>query len=106
MTPESNAMRTALLVAVSATLLFVPECHAGAAHPCIPKATEALPRAAGLVIKQTRLRPPSEAILSTWKGQSRPIIVDVDFVAAGASEKYSFLCVVTHGAAFVQRTMN
>jgi hypothetical protein len=50
------------------------------------------------------MRPVSAAILSTWQGQSRPIIVDVDFVADGAA--YSFMCVVTRGAAFVRRTMN
>ena len=99
-------MRTALLVTVSATLLLASECRAGATHPCIPKATEALPHTAGLAIKQTRMHPVSAAVLSTWKGQSRPIMVDVDIVAAGVGETYSFMCVVTNGAAFVQRTMN
>jgi hypothetical protein len=100
-------MRTALMVTtVSATLLFTTQGRAGATHPCIPKATEALPHIAGLAIKQTRMRPASATILSTWKGQSRPIIVDINFVASGADETYSFLCVVTRGAAFVQRTMN
>jgi hypothetical protein len=32
--------------------------------------------------------------------------VDVDFAAAGADERYSFMCVVSRGSAFVQRTMN
>lgn len=99
-------MRVALVVTVSATLLFASECRAGANHPCIPKATEALPHTVKLVIKQTRMRSVSAAILSTWKGQSRPIIVDVDFAAAGADERYSFMCVVSRGSAFVQRTMN
>jgi hypothetical protein len=58
------------------------------------------------VIKQTRTRPPSTAVLSTWQGQSRPIFVDIDIVADGAAETYSFMCVVTRGVAFVQRTMN
>jgi hypothetical protein len=43
---------------------------------------------------------------STWQGRSRPIIVDIDFVADGVSETYSFMCVLAQGAAFVQRTMN
>lgn len=98
-------MRTALLLTVSATLLLASECRAAAPHPCISKAIEALPRTAGLVIKQTRVRPASAETLSTWKGQSRPIMVDVDFVAAGAAERYSFLCVVTQGSALVQRSM-
>ena len=55
--------------------------------------------------KKTRTRPVSPAILATWKGQTRPIIVDVDFVAEGGMES-SYLCVITQGAAFVQRTMN
>jgi hypothetical protein len=75
-------------------------------QPCIPKATQALPHVSGLVIKQTRTRAVSTAVLSTWQGQSRPIIVDIDVVADGAQETYSFMCVVTRGAAFVQRTMN
>src|SRR3954468_17783978 len=104
---EVIAMRaTLLLLSVSATMLLPSDCQAATIHPCIPKATAALPRAAGLIVKQTRVRPASATILSTWKGRSRPIIVDVDFVAAGADEQYSFLCVVTQGSAFVQRTMN
>ena len=91
---------------ISVTLLLASECRGGVTHPCIPKATEALPRIAGLVIKQTRVRPVSAQMQSTWKGQSRPIIVDVDFVAGGVGEQYSFLCVVTKGSALVQRTMN
>ena len=74
--------------------------------PASSKATEALPHIAGLVVKKTQTRPVSPEILATWKGQIRPIIVDVDFVAAGGMETYSYLCVITHGAAFVQRTMN
>ena len=99
-------MRRALMVTISAAQLLAFECFAASTHPCIPKATDALPRTAGLVVKQTRVRPASAVVLSTWKGQSRPLLVDVDFVAAGADEKYSFLCVVTQGSAFVQRTMN
>jgi hypothetical protein len=100
-------MRVALL-AMPAVVAFLvaPSTDAREGQPCIPKATEALPHISGLLIKQTRMRPVSAAIMSTWKGQSRPIIVGVDFVAAGAKETYSFMCVVTRGAAFVQRTMN
>jgi hypothetical protein len=97
-----------VLLAMTAMAAFLAPAFANAreSQPCIPKATEALPHISGLVIKQTRMRPVSAAILSTWQGQSRPIIVDVDFVADGAAETYSFMCVVTHGAAFVQRTTN
>jgi hypothetical protein len=100
-------MRVALLALTVSTALFdVTSAGAREAQPCIPKATEALPHVSGLVIKQTRTRPVSAAVLSTWQGQSRPIIVDIDVVADGAQETYSFMCVVTRGAAFVQRTMN
>jgi hypothetical protein len=101
-------MRVALLALTVVTALF-DAAAAGArqeGQPCIPKAAGALPHLPGLSIKQTRTRPVSAAILSTWQGQSRPIIVDIDFVADGAAETYSFMCAVTRGAAFVQRTMN
>jgi hypothetical protein len=100
-------MRVALLALTVATavLLAVPT-DARDSQPCIPKATQALPHVSGLVIKQTRTRAVSTAVLSTWQGQSRPIIVDIDVVADGVQETYSFMCVVTRGAAFVQRTMN
>jgi hypothetical protein len=84
----------------------LPQHRAGQNQPCIPKATEALPHLAGLSVKQTRTRPVSAAVLSTWQGRSRPIIVDIDFVADGVAETYSFMCVVAQGASFVQRTMN
>ena len=99
-------MRSAMIVAVSAALLLVMNGRAGAANTCLSKATEALPRIAGLVVKQSRTRPVSPTILSTWKGQSRPVIIDVDFEAAGEARTYSYMCVVTQGSAFVQRTMN
>ena len=60
----------------------------------------------GLVVKKSRTRPVSPAILASWKGQSRPIIIDVDVETAGEAETYSYMCVVTQGSAFVQRTMN
>lgn len=100
-------MRVALLALIAmATFLASASVGARESRPCIPKATEALPHVSGLLIKQTRTRPVSAAIMSTWQGQSRPIIVDIDFVADGAAETYSFVCVVTRGAPFVQRTMN
>jgi hypothetical protein len=97
-----------MLLALTVMLISFVAGSAGAreSQSCIPKATEALPHLPGLSVKQTRTRPVSAAVLSTWQGQSRPIIVDIDFVADGAAETYSFMCVVTRGVAFVQRTMN
>jgi hypothetical protein len=98
-------MRIAVLFAVSA-LLSAGNGRAEAASTCLSKATEALPRISGLVVKKSRTRSVSPTILSTWKGQSKPIIIDVDFEAAGEAQTYSYMCVVTQGSAFVQRTMN
>jgi hypothetical protein len=99
-------MRIALTGAVSAALLVASNGYARVDQPCLSKATEALPHIAGLVVKNSRTRPVSAAILATWKGRTRPIIVDVDIVAAGEAQTYSYMCVVTQGSAFVQRTMN
>jgi hypothetical protein len=89
-----------------AALLVASSACAKGDQPCISKAAQALPRIAGLTIKKSRTRPVAAAILATWKGQTRPIIVDVDFVADGEAQTYSYLCVITRGSAFVQRTMN
>ena len=99
-------MRTAMTVAVAAALIAVMNGHAEAGKTCISKATEALPRIAGLVVKKSRTRPVPPAILASWKGQSRPIIIDVDVETPGEAQTYSYMCVVTQGSAFVQRTMN
>jgi hypothetical protein len=101
-----HQMRTAMTIAVWAVLLVVLNGGVEAASTCISKATEALPRIAGLVVKKSRTRPVPPAILATWRGQARPVIIDVDFEAAGEAQTYSYMCVVTQGAAFVQRTMN
>ena len=58
------------------------------------------------MIKKARARAVPAAILATWKGQTRPIIVDLDIVAAGVSETYSYMCVLTKGAAYVRRVMS
>jgi len=73
---------------------------------CMMKAAETLPRISGLVIKKTRTRPVPASTLATWKGQTRPIIVDVDIVAAGTEETYSYICVLTKGSAYVRRVMS
>jgi hypothetical protein len=98
-------MRIADIFVVS-SLLAAGSGRAEAASTCITKATEALPRISGLVVKKSRTRPVSPTILSTWRGQSKPVIIDVDFEAAGEAQTFSYMCVVTQGSAFVQRTMN
>ena len=99
-------MHVAMIVTASAALMVVLNGPAEAAKTCIAKATEALPRIAGLVVKNSRTRAVPPVILASWKGQSRPIIIDVDVEAAGEAQTYSYMCVVTQGSAFVQRTMN
>src|ERR1700754_4733142 len=69
MSDGGHSMRVALLALTVATavLLAVPT-DARDSQPCIPKATQALPHVSGLVIKQTRTRAVSTAVLSTWQG--------------------------------------
>jgi hypothetical protein len=99
-------MRRAMIVAIWVALLFLQNGRLEAAQTCVAKATESLPRIQGLVVKKSRTRSVSAEVLSTWKGQTRPVIVDVDFEAAGEALTYSYMCVITQGSAFVQRTMN
>jgi hypothetical protein len=99
-------MRISFSVGVLAVLLVAPNCHAQTNRACIVKAAEALPHIVGLAVKKSRTRPVPAAILASWKGQSQPLMVDMDIVAEGEAQTYSYMCVVTHGSAFVQRTMN
>ena len=99
-------MRIAITVAVWAVLLVILNGRAEAGQTCVSKATEALPHISGLVVKKSRTRPVSPEILATWKGQSRPIIIDVDVEDSGEAQTYSYMCVITQGSTFVQRTMN
>jgi hypothetical protein len=103
---RGDRMRIKSIVTSFVALVVAQSACARDDQPCIAKAAEALPRIAGLVVKKSRTRPVSAGILATWKGQTRPIIVDVDFIADGGGQTYSYLCVTTHGSAFVQRTMN
>src|ERR1700685_2826475 len=97
-------MRIAMAVSVALAAALSGRAEAG--KTCLSTATEALPRIAGLVVKKSRTRPVPPAILATWKGQTRPIMIDVDVDAAGEVQTYSYMCVITQGSAFVQRTMN
>jgi hypothetical protein len=99
-------MRTLAMLGASAVLLVALGSRADAGKTCIATATEAVPKITGLVVKRSRTRPVSPAILATWKGQSKPVIVDVDIETEGDAQTFSYICVVTQGAAFVQRTMN
>ena len=99
-------MRSLTILAASAVLFVAATSHAEAGKTCVATATEALPKIAGLVVKRSRTRPVSPAILATWRGQSKPVIIDVDIEAQGDAQTFSYMCVLTQGSAFVQRTMN
>jgi hypothetical protein len=99
-------MRTSAILAASAVLLVALGSRANAGKTCIATATEALPKITGLVVKRSRTRPVPPAILATWKGQSKPVIVDMDIETQGDAQTFSYMCVMTQGSAFVQRTMN
>ena len=99
-------MHIKIAIAASLTLLATASSRADGNKACMMKAAETLPRISGLVIKKTRTRPVPASTLPTWKGQTRPIIVDVDIVAAGTEETYSYICVLTKGSAYVRRVMS
>lgn len=99
-------MRNLMIFAASAMLLVVLNSAAVAGKTCTATATEALPKITGLVVKRSRTRPVSPEILATWKGQSKPVIIDVDVETEGDAQTFSYMCVITQGSAFVQRTMN
>lgn len=102
---SGGPMRTKVALATLAVLLATAS-HAEDNMACIAKATEALPRIAGLMVKKTRTRPVPPEIMATWRGQTRPVMVDVDIVASGAAETYSYICVLTNKTAFVRRVMS
>lgn len=99
-------MRNLIISAAAAALLVAAASRAEAGKTCIASATEALPKITGLVVKRSRTRAVPPTILATWRGQSKPVIVDVDIEAQGDAQTFSYMCVVTQGSAFVQRTMN
>jgi hypothetical protein len=99
-------MRNLTILAASAALLVVLASPADAGKTCIATATEALPKITGLVVKRSRTRAVSPGILASWKGQSKPVIIDVDVETEGDAQTFSYMCVMTQGSAFVQRTMN
>ena len=99
-------MRITLALASLLVLVATASSQAEDNRACILKATQALPHIAGLEVRKTRTRPVPAEIMATWRGQTRPIMVDLDVVAAGAVETYSYICVLTNKAAFVRRVMS
>ena len=99
-------MRIKIAITASLAVFAAASSRADDNKACVLKATETLPRISGLVVKKTRTRPVPPAVLATWQGQTRPIMVDLDTVAAGAYETYSYMCVLTKGSAYVRRVMS
>ena len=99
-------MRNFAILVMAAALLVALSDRADAGKTCIASATEALPKMTGLVVKRSRTRPVAQAILASWKGQSKPVMIDVDVETEGDAQTFSYMCVITQGSAFVQRTMN
>ena len=98
-------MRNLTILAASAALFGVLSDEAHAGKTCIVSATEALPKVTGLVVKRSRTRPATPEVLASWRGQSKPIMIDLEVVTQGDAQVYSYMCVQTQGSAFVQRTM-
>ena len=98
-------MRVKIAIAASVILLATANSRAEGNKACILKATATVPHISGLVIKKTRTRAVPAAILATWQGQTRPIIVDVDTVVGDEQQTYSYMCVLTKGSAYVRRVM-
>ena len=92
----------------AALLLFVPSCCWAATDAKRElKATAALPKIAGLRIKKSGVRTMPSEQLANWKGQSKPIVVDLDTDAPVASVRYSYICASSPtGTIFVQRILN
>jgi hypothetical protein len=99
-------MRNLATLAASAALCVVFTERADAGKTCIASVTEALPKITGLVVKRSRTRPVPPVVMASWKGQSKPVMIDVEVETEGEAQVLSYMCVVTQGAAFVQRTMN
>ncbi|WP_271597260.1 hypothetical protein [Bradyrhizobium sp. CCBAU 45384] len=105
-------MRTPHAVAVAFMLAFqvyiVPVSVIAAADQkvrCTVSATGALPKVAGLKVVKSGTRPMPAEQLANWRGQSTPIIVDIDTDAPGGGQRYSYICASDpKGGAFVQRT--
>src|SRR6516162_415012 len=94
----------------AAIVLYVPSCGWAATdvRSCVLKATEALPKVPGLKVKKAGARPMPPEHLANWKGQSKPIIVDLDTDApSGARDRYSYLCARNPaGRVYVQRILD
>lgn len=71
---------------------------------CVLAAAERLPRIAGLQIKETRTRPIPDEMRAKWTaGGELPVLVDVDYAAAGVSDTATYLCAIAAGRPMVTK---
>ncbi|MDA9520143.1 hypothetical protein XI06_07170 [Bradyrhizobium sp. CCBAU 11434] len=100
------AVATAFLLALQVSVVPVPAVAAGDQKArCTGSATVALPKVAGLKVIKSVTRPMPAEQLANWRGQSTPIIVDIDTDTPGGGQRYSYICANDpKGGVFVQRT--
>jgi hypothetical protein len=99
-------MRNLTISAAVSMVLFggsIDDAQAG--KTCIESATAALPKISGIVVKRSRTRPATPEVMASWKGQLKPVMIDLEVVTEGEAQVYSYLCVMSQGSALVQRTM-
>lgn len=69
---------------------------------CVLAAAERLPRIPGLAVDKSRVRP----VPVDHKGGAASMIVDIDISAAGQSDTYSYLCVMSVAGPLIRRLAN
>lgn len=73
---------------------------------CTFAAAERLPRTSGIVVGGSRVRSVPAAMLTTYKGDVAPVIVDIDVSVAGQSDTYSYLCIMSVTGPLIRRLAN
>lgn len=85
-----GTITAALKLAVVQTLVVPTLAFAAADQKtlCVLRATEALPKLAGLKVTKSGTRPMPPAQIANWRGQSKPIIVDIDTNTPDVGQRY------------------
>jgi hypothetical protein len=104
--PMSSIRPLKFVVAAIIVLTFGMPCFAAddAVKLCAVKAAEDVSKIPGRQVKKSSTRPVPADQLATWKGQSKPIMVDIDYVSPDEAGTYSYICATgPSGQAFVRR---
>ena len=86
--------------------LFLISTAANAAvdeKACIFAAAQNAPRIQGMTIDNSAVRPLPAEMADKWKGDEKPVIVDLKITAAGQQDTLSYLCAMIGSRAHVQR---